>query len=213
MKLYLSSYGLGNKPEYLQQLVGSNKHAAIICNAQDLADDEKRADRVTRAFNEMTSLGFSAEELDLRDYFDDNQKLTKDLSKFGVLWLRGGNVFVLRRAAEQSGFARAIEDLVLHDKIVYAGFSAGSCLAGTSLHGLEIVDDKNTVPAGYNNKVIWNGLNFVGSVLVPHYRSDHYESEAIEKTVAYLETQKIEYQTLQDGQAIVVDGSKKSIVG
>jgi dipeptidase E len=213
VKLYLSSYGLGNKPETLQHLVGSNKHVAVICNAQDLADDEKRAERVERAFDEMTSLGFTAEELDLRDYFQDNEKLKKDITKFGLVWIRGGNVFVLRRAAKQSGFDRIIEPLVVNEEIVYAGFSAGSCLATPSLHGIELVDDKDAVPEGYDKAVVWSGLNFVGRSIAPHYRSDHYESEAIEKTVEYFEEHNINFWALRDGEAIVVQGDKLQVIG
>ena len=42
MKLYLSSYFLGNHPEELAKLIGSNKKFGIIMNAGDIYSDIKR---------------------------------------------------------------------------------------------------------------------------------------------------------------------------
>ena len=35
MRMYLSSFRLGNKPEALQELVGADRRAAIVMNALD----------------------------------------------------------------------------------------------------------------------------------------------------------------------------------
>lgn len=213
MKLYLSSYGLGEHPEKLKELVGENKTAAVIVNAQDLATEEKRQDRLERAEQEMASLGFQPEELDLRSYFGRPEELADDLRRYGLLWIRGGNVFVLRRAMRQSGFDLCIKELVESEKLVYAGFSAGSCVAAPDLRGIELVDDAENVPAGYDSEITWEGLNLIDFAIAPHYRSDHYESEAIERTVEYFKVHDIQHEALRDGQAIVVNGHQKEIVG
>jgi len=213
VKLYLSSYGLGNEPEALQRLVNSNNVAAVICNAQDSTSYEERAERVQRGLDEMMSLGFSPEELDLRDYFNDRGKLPSELAKYGLLWIRGGNSFVLRRAMKQSGFDKAIEPLVTSEAIVYAGYSAGTCVAAPTLHGLELVDDPHDIPKGYDKDIVWNGLHFISKSVAPHYRSDHPEAAAIEQTVEYFEKHHIDYLTLRDGEAMVVNGNELRIVG
>jgi hypothetical protein len=41
-KLYLSSYFLGNHPDELAKLVGSNRKVGIILNAADIYGNEKR---------------------------------------------------------------------------------------------------------------------------------------------------------------------------
>ena len=51
----------------------------------------------------LAGLGFDAVELDLRDYFGDEQRLRRDLGGFRLAWLRGGNVFMLRYALFRSG--------------------------------------------------------------------------------------------------------------
>lgn len=213
MKLYLSSYGIGNDPVALQSLVGPNKKAAVICNAQDLATRAARDERVTKGFDEMKRLGFTPTELDLRDYFDSPQTIADELQKYGLIWIRGGNCFVLRRAMKQSGFDVAIKPLVEQGKIVYAGFSAGSCVAAPNLHGIELVDDPDSVPPNFNKEILWEGLGFIDKAVAPHYQSDHPESEAIEQTVAYFKKHNMDYIALHDGEAILVDDQGLRVVG
>ena len=43
------------------------------------------------------------------------------------------------------------------------------------------------MPEGYNTETIWEGLGFVEFSIAPHYRSEHPESEDIEKVVQYFE--------------------------
>jgi dipeptidase E len=192
--------------------VGENKRCAVILNAQDLEPDGPRLARVKLGIEEMRSVGFEPEELDLRNYFNKPNELKADLQKYGVLWIRGGNVFVLRRAMALSGFDEVVRDLVLSEKLVYAGFSAGTCAAAPNLHGIELVDDKDDVPAGYSKEIVWKCLGFVPYAIAPHYKSDHTESHLISDAVHYFETQRIPYEALHDGEVIVVDGDKTEIL-
>lgn len=213
MKLYLSSYGIGYNPAALQSLVDANKKAAVICNAQDLAPKPERDERVSRGFEEMSNLGFIPEELDLRDYFNNHQALSDVLHNYGLVWIRGGNSFVLRRAMQQSEFDRVIGPLVESEVIVYAGFSAGSCVTAPNLHGIELVDDPHRVPKQYHKDIIWEGLGFIDKAVAPHYRSDHPESEAVEQTIKYFEKHHVDYIALHDGEAILVDNRGMRVVG
>jgi len=49
-----------------------------------------------------------------------------------------------------SGFDSAIKDLVTNETLVYGGFSAGSCVAAQTLKGIELVDDPEQMPEGYD---------------------------------------------------------------
>lgn len=80
------------------------------------------------------------------------------LLRFDLIWSRGGNAFVLRRAFRQSGADVAIPRLLKEDKIVYAEASAGIVIMGPRLHGIELVDPANEVPAGYGEVVVWKAL-------------------------------------------------------
>lgn len=204
MKLYLSSYYLGNHPEELAKLVGTKKNVGIIMNAGDIYGDEKRPEYLANEVMKFKALGLNAEELDLRKYFEDNTSLTKKLNDYGLIWAMGGNTFVLRRAMRMSGFDQIISDLVYRDSIVYGGFSAGSVVATKTLRGIELVDDSEVVPDGYNKEIVWEGLGFVDFSIAPHYQSNHPETEAIEKVVKYFETEAMPYKALHDGEAVVV---------
>jgi dipeptidase E len=205
MKLYLSSYLVGNDPKKLQELVGPNKRVAVILNAVDHKSSEIREERLRLEFASMYKLGFEPEEVDLRDYFDkDPVELEKELSQFGFLWIRGGNVFVLRKAMHLSGFDQIVRHL-LDKGVVYAGYSAASCAAGPTLHGIELCDDINLVPPNYPSETIWEGLDLIDYVIAPHYKSDHPESPMIDEVVEYLHSHNLPYKTLHDGEVIIVN--------
>lgn len=212
MRLYLSSYGLGNKPEEMPPLLGTGVHTAIIMNAQDSKSSEKRQEIFQREVDNLAGLGLKPEELDLRDYFGKKEHLTNTLKDFDYIWVRGGNVFLLRRAFKQSGFDDIIIKMLRNDEIAYGGFSAGVCVLAPSLKGVEIVDPKDEIADSYEKDVIWNGLGVLDYATAPHYKSDHPESADIDKYVDYLESNNMAYKTLRDGEAIVVNGKSTKYI-
>jgi dipeptidase E len=215
MRLYLSSYMLGNCPPALAELFGENRHAAVIANALDpyLTPTESREVRVASQANALAELGCTSEELDLRDYFGRGEALAEKLSGFGLVWVHGGNSFVLKRAFEQSGCDRILADMLKRDAIVYGGFSAALMMVMPTMRGIELCDDIETVPEGYKPEFSWDGLGLIPYSIVPHYRSDHPESAMMEDVVAYLVERRMPYRTLRDGEAIVVDGTSERTVG
>jgi dipeptidase E len=202
MKLYLSSFGLGNDPQQLVALVDEGKKAVVILNALD-HKEEARARFLASQTQALTELGFTVEELDLRHYFDRKEELQKVLSTKDVVWINGGNTFILRRAMRQSGFDAVITDLVKKEAIVYGGFSAAVCILAPTLHGLEITDDPNVVPEGYDKEIIWDGLGIIDYSVAVHYQSDHPESHLTDKEIAFYEVNNMPYKKLRDGEVIV----------
>jgi dipeptidase E len=204
MKLYLSSYNLGDNPEQLIDLIGINKKIAVIANASDIKTVDERIQKVKEEFDQLIEIGLQPEELDLRNYFGRQKQLKKKLNEFKTIWVKGGNTFVLRRAMAQSGFDTLIKDKINDSDFVYAGYSAGSCVATPTLKGLEIVDDPNTISTGYNPEIIWEGLGFVDYSIAPHYKSNHPESAMVDETVKYFVEHKMPHKTLRDGEVIIV---------
>ena len=208
MKLYLSSYKFGNYTEELVKLSSSNKKAGVIMNAVDWGDPVRVETSLKDQIEVLKSLGFVPEQIDLRNYFDKPDELRKHLSSFGLVWVYGGNTFVLKRAYEQSGFDKIIKDMLQKDEIVYAGFSAGIVILSKSLKGLEIVDDPTVVPEGYKKDFSWDGLGILDYHVAVHYKSDHPESSDIDKEIEYCEKNDIPYKTLSDGEVIVIKGEE-----
>lgn len=212
MRLYLSSFDLGNRPEALVALAGPARRAAIIVNALDHRPQARTA-WLTEQTNKLVGLGFSVVELDLRHYFAAADGLREFLGGVDLVWINGGNAFILRRAMKQSGFDVLVRDAVARDQIVYAGFSAAAVIAFDSLKGLELTDNPTEVPSGYDADIVWEGLGFIPFALAVHFKSDHPESESVDREIAFYEATGIPYRTLRDGEALLVHGKHEEIVG
>lgn len=211
MRLYLSSFSIGNKPDELLRLLGGRRRTAVIHNAADLLNADERQNSVVDVNDRLKLIGLEPTEIDLREYFGKSEDLRAMIATFDLLWVRGGNCFVLRRAFKMSGADKVVTDLLVSDSIVYGGYSAGIDMLTPSLHGAELVDESNVVPEGYDPEIVWNCLNLVPYAIAPHYKSDHPESADIDKSVEYLIDNHIPFIALRDGEAIVVDGDKQSI--
>jgi len=104
VRLYLSSFRMGDHPEHLLALAGQDhRRAVVIANAMDDAPSDVRRAGVERELAALAALGLDAAELDLRSYFGPRQLVRGDLAGTGVAWLRGGNAFMLRYALARSG--------------------------------------------------------------------------------------------------------------
>ena len=205
MRLYLSSYRLGNNTEQFTSMVGGNKRAALILNARDYFSSADREHGKTEQTEELKKIGITAEELDLRKFFGKSDELKNTLELFDAVWIPGGNSFLLRHAMHESGFDTIIKNLLQEDKIVYAGYSAGIVVLCETLRGIEIVDDIKYVKEIYNTEPIFAGLEILPYSIAPHYKSNHPETELIDKVVEYFIAEKIPYRTLKDGDAIIIN--------
>ena len=214
MRLYLSSFRMGDHPDYLTALAGeSGRSAVVIANALDDAPAGVRRSGVENELAGLAGLGFEAVELDLRDYFGHEQRLRHVLGGIALAWLRGGNVFMLRYALFRSGGDVIFRDLLAADMLVYAGYSAGACVLSPSLRGLEAVDDAGAVTRVYGSEPVRDGLGLLDEELVPHYRSPgHPETAAIELVVARYQADGVAYRALRDGQVLLVNGTDTAIV-
>jgi dipeptidase E len=211
VKFYLSSYKIGSAVERLKTLLpAANKRLAYIPNALDwLGDLDHRSDLDRYDFDQLQSLrsGLEIEKLNLRHYFGKQHELKSKLLTFGTIWVRGGNTFVLRQAMRLSGFDDALRQLARSKAdMLYGGYSAGVCVLAPTLRGIDIVDPPSEKPYG-DYQTIWDGLGILDYMIVPHFQSDHPESEATGRFAAYLEEHKIPFRTLRDGEVIIIDNT------
>ena len=207
MKFYLSSYKLGSKVIKLKELIpAENKKTAYISNALDFSDDPERRKKSEQSdIEQLEELGLKVETLDLRDYFNKQDEPDKKIVEFGVIWVRGGNLFVLRQAMRLSGFDDILKNMVKKSNILYGGYSAGVCVLAPTLKGMDLVDDLNVKPYGNKSEIIWEGLGILNYSVIPHYKSDHPESKNAEKTVKYMIENKILFKALKDGEVIIIE--------
>ncbi len=205
MKLYLSSYKLGNKKDFFKKwLQEHDKKIVFISNARDwLPDSLEKEKKIKENIIDLQELGFEVIRFDLRNYFHNETKLREDLKPYKAFYVIGGNVYTLRLAMKYSGFDNYLKELVHKDEYLYAGYSAGICVLSPTLAGLNLVD-KPINP--YNDEpVLYDGLEILDFIPVPHYKSEHPESAIIDKVVELFNKKKINYKTMRDGDVIIFE--------
>lgn len=142
MQLYLSSYRFGNEAHRLAALSPTNRQAVVIANALDFSTDLARKMAGTaREIEGLRGLGFEASELDLRRFFASPARLRERLEGVGLIWVVGGNSFLLRRAFHQSGLDTYLLGRKGDDSLVYAGYSAGVVVVTPTLAGIDLADE------------------------------------------------------------------------
>src|SRR5688572_13181491 len=169
MKLYLSSVGVPNIQAYQQLFESGKTHSiAIIPTAWDVAPAQKAAPFIARTTTQLSQVGFVCHQLNLADFANKQQELQQELAVVSGIWLTGGNTFYLNYWMRESGFDSILPAL-LQRGLVYAGESAGAVLAGTTLHGIELLDDPQEAP-----QTIWEGLSLVDYGIIPHWGEPKY---------------------------------------
>ncbi|WP_331767238.1 Type 1 glutamine amidotransferase-like domain-containing protein [Embleya sp. NBC_00896] len=215
MRMYLSSFRIGDHPDRLLDLLGAAGpgEIAVVADAMDGQSATERAAGVEREVGALRALGLRPSEVDLRAFFDRPPgEVGAVLARFPAVWLRGGNVFMLRYALARSGADVALTDLLRRDALVYAGYSAGACVLAPSLRGLERCDDPDVVPETYGDPTPWAGLGILDHAVVPHVDSpEHPESAALDLVAAGYRAAGTAHRTLRDGQVLVVDGAEAAV--
>ncbi|MEM9888985.1 MAG: Type 1 glutamine amidotransferase-like domain-containing protein [Bacteroidota bacterium] len=207
MKYYLSSYKFGNRLEDLKRLRPQNPKIGHINNSRDwVGADPKRATKHQNDEIEiLNSIGFIAESIDLKKYFGKIAELRKKLNSLGGIWVSGGNTFVLRMAMKLSGFDKIFDELIKREDFLYGGYSAGICVLSESLESIDIVDDPRNFPYEGITEPIYEGLGVFNYSFMPHYDSDHFESEAIGKEIQRCINNKWLFKALRDGDVLIID--------
>ncbi len=191
--------------------MGRAGRAALVFNACDVFGDS-RLRALERETQDIGGLGFACEELDLRSYFEDFEGLSRRLDRYDLIWVVGGNSFALARAMTATRFGQAASKPLTEGRRVYAGYSAGICVAAPDLEGVHLMDEPDALPEGYARDVPATTLGWLPWRIVPHWRSQHPEAPLAEQAVDYLLQNGLPFRTLRDGQAIVVDGDTSRLV-
>lgn len=204
MRLYLSSYLLGEHPETFAGLVRGARRGWLVTNALDGGDEARRSGAVTVQRTLLAGIGLEAADLDLRRHSPST--LAKTFGEPDFVWVRGGNVFTLRMAMARSGLDEIVRRGIAADAFVYAGFSAGACVLAPTLRGLEVCDPVGACAAVYGS-FRFDGLGVLDRPVVPHLDSPgHPESAVLADVARTYAARGQDYWGLRDGQALVVNG-------
>lgn len=202
MKLFLSSWRISD-PQKFSNFVGkplTEIKLGLIFNSKDYKPAEERKAKLDEHFAYYQNLGIQIEEIDLREY-SESADILKKFKEFDVLWLNGGNSFYLRLILAESGADKVLSEAI-ESGVVYGGDSAGALVAGPTLKHFEAADDASVV-----SRVIYDGLGFTDTVILPHWGSEEYGHilEGIEQKL-----QKDAYKTLRltDDEFVMIENGQ-----
>ena len=120
MILYISSKQFGAKTDFLKNWINNNNNRILlIANALDAKDKIKIENNIENDKKILNEIGFEVTVVDLKDYFNNQEKLFKDFSEYTVYCVIGGNVFVLRQAMKLSGFDEYLKSIANNDNYLY----------------------------------------------------------------------------------------------
>ena len=215
MRLYLASHNFGAYTDELLKLVGEGRKALFIENARDYYPDEKRANDLQEKLAMLSELGFEVEELNLRDYFGEPDKLRNfiDLYKPDLIYVSGGNVFLLATAYRLSGFDEILREDLARDKYAYGGFSAGIMAICKTIrfYGHDhLVPER--VPEIYGVDAVLDGVGLVDYQLIPHADVPEH-LETTKEYIERIEGAGLKALPLNQEAVIVVNGNSQRILG
>lgn len=206
MKLLLTSAGLSNKTitKALTDLLGEpteGKRLAFVPTAANVEDGDKHW--LIDDYNNCRKAGFEVDIVDISALSKDQWLPRLEGAK--VLFFGGGNTFHLMHWMKKSGLTDILPELL--KTRVYAGISAGSCVAGPTIY--------NSVQNLFGEKYeleIKGGLSMVDLQFIPHLNSPYFDK--IRKENLELAAKDLEepVYALDDQSAMVVNGDQIEVV-
>ena len=215
MRLYLASHNLGPFTDELLKLVGEGRKALFIENARDYYPAEKRANDLKEKLEMISELGFEVHELNLRNYFGKSAELRKFIDSYGpdLIYVSGGNVFLLATAFRLSGFDEILREDLAADRYVYGGFSAGTMAICKTLrfygHGHLMPD---VVPEIYGVDAVFDGVGLVDYQIIPHADVPKH-AEATKKYIKHIKNAGLEALLLNQEAVIIIDKNGQRVLG
>lgn len=172
----------------------TDEAVAIVTTAAEGKEQNKYSQLAKKQFEEMG--------LAKIDFVDLETEPNKDFSKYGVIYVCGGNTFKLLKFARETNFKSSIENLLKRNG-VYIGVSAGSIIVGPSINiANEVEPDSNDV--GLEDLT---GFNIIDLIILPHY-SPEMEIE----TVNFEKKYGVDVDRINNSQAVLIDNGQKIIV-
>ena len=174
----------------------------LIPNALDAMFNNSGKQTIIQSDKKMLEeAGFNVTVASLEDYFGNSNKLKKDFEQYKAFYAIGGNVFVLRKAMELSGFDKFLKEKSTRENVLYGGYSAGICVLSRRLSVLKLADQPRNP---YNDdEVLEEGIGLIDFLPIPHYKSGYPVGDIIDRIVESCDRNGIRYKTLRDGESIV----------
>lgn len=157
---------------------------------------------IQRDLGFLATFGFDVRILDLADAGAD---IHSSVAGTDLLFLAGGNTFVLLDHLRRTGFDVIAADLV-RNGVLYVGSSAGTLVAGPEISPAALVDSPDAAP-GLRSTL---GMALVDHIVMPHADNAEYRDSVARIVAEYSGPHPM--ITLNDDQAAYVDDGPLVIV-
>ncbi len=212
MKLVLASQGFMTDEiaDSVAKLVGKplkDINVAVINEAYVAIPCNRSKRWMINELSKMANyIGGIIDFVNIRAY--DKAEIKKRLQNADLMYIVGGNNFILSDLFKETGFDDLLKEFV-KEKVIM-GTSAGSIVLGRQIES----DEYWKARYGVANEEIKNkALGLVDFNIVPHYkREDHkqWDKEFLEKTLV---DNPFEVYAVKDEQAIIYDEENVSFIG
>ena len=205
-KLYLSSsidVTAGNIARDIGKNIERLKTVFMPTAAEPEKGDKKwlKSDR-----NGLVKAGFNLTDYTITD--KSPKDIERDLSKFDVIHVNGGNTFYLLLQARKSGFDKWIRKVVLSGEKMYTSSSAGSLAAASDLKVVKIFQDEDI----FEKLKTYEGFGLVDFVPFPHWGNNYFKSSYLNKRMEFAYKPENKLMLLNDWQYVRVEGDTYRII-
>ena len=206
MKLLLTSSGLSNKSivnalEILLEKSAKQVKLAFIPTAANVEPGDK-----SWMIDDLNNFLKAGLEVDIVDISALPKKIwLPRLESAEILFFGGGNTFHLMHWMKESGLIEILPELL--KTRIYAGISAGSCIAGPTIYN----SVQNLFGEEYELE-IKEGLGLVDFQIIPHLNSPYFEK--IRKENLETASKEIEESVyaIDDNSAIMVNEDEVKVI-
>ncbi|OGM31358.1 hypothetical protein A2803_02520 [Candidatus Woesebacteria bacterium RIFCSPHIGHO2_01_FULL_44_21] len=120
------------------------------------------------------------------------------LSDFDFIFISGGNIFILTYWMRETGVDALLKKMILKDKVVYGGESAGAIYPYQDISEYAVLDDPDKAPS-----VVNGGLGVINFAPLPHWGVKDFQI-GLEKVKVRFEKNNVKVITFADDEAIFV---------
>lgn len=206
MKLFLTSAGLSNQTlvKAFEDFVGLKDEEvkiAFIPTAANFEGGDK--DWLINDYTNLKKQNYIVDIVDISALIKESW--LPRLEEANVIFVGGGNTFHIMHWVKKSGLEKLLPELL--KTRVYAGISAGSCIAGPTIY--------NSVQNLFDEKYdleIKEGLNLVNLQIIPHLNSKWFP-KVNEENLEVASKDLIEsVYAIDDDSAVIINENKIEVV-
>lgn len=128
------------------------------------------------------------------------------LSSYDYIFISGGNTFVLSYWMDKTGCTEILRDLIMSDKIVYGGESAGTVFTTKDISFCAALDNPEKAPEQINT-----GLGLLGFIPLPHWGNEEFQN-GLESIKDNFDKNNTEVKVITDDQALFCTHDSTEII-